>query len=47
MTTTINNNDTNPGQPLAHYDPKVAQRVQGWLASGLLLAWIPSGSRSM
>ena len=41
MTTTINNNDTIPGQPLAHYDPEVAQRVHGWLASGQLLAWIP------
>ena len=41
MTTTINNNDTIPGQPLAHYDPEVAQRVQCWLASGQLLAWIP------
>jgi hypothetical protein len=31
-----------PGQPLAqHYDPEVEQRVQGWLASGQLLAWIP------
>ena len=30
-----------PGQPLADYDPEVAQRVQGWLASGQLLAWIP------
>ena len=41
MTTTINNNDTIPGQPPAHYDPEVAQRVHGWLASGQLLAWIP------
>jgi hypothetical protein len=30
-----------PGQPLADYDPEVAQRVQDWLASGQLLVWIP------
>ena len=30
-----------PGQPLAHYNPEVEQRVQQWLASGQLLAWIP------
>jgi hypothetical protein len=30
-----------PCQPLAHYDAAVEQRVQQWLASGLLLAWIP------
>jgi hypothetical protein len=35
QTTTI------PGQPLAYYDPEVAQRVQGWLASGKPLVWIP------
>ncbi len=40
MNTTMTNN-TVPGQPLAHYDPEVAQRVQGWLASGQLLVWIP------
>ena len=40
MNTTTTNN-TVPGQPLAHHDPKVGQRVQGWLASGQLLAWIP------
>ena len=38
-TTTLNK--TIPGQPLAYYDPEVAQRVQGWLASGQQLAWIP------
>lgn len=32
---------TIPGQPLAHYDPEVAQRVQGWLDSGKPLLWIP------
>ena len=37
MNTTMTNN-TVPGQPLAHYDPEVAQLVQGWLASGQLLA---------
>ena len=26
---------------LQHYDPEVEQRVQGWLASGQLLVWIP------
>ena len=40
MNTTMTNN-TVPGQPLAHYDPEVAQRVQSWLASGQRLAWIP------
>ena len=30
-----------PGQPLAHYNQEVEQRVQQWLASGQLLAWIP------
>ena len=34
-------NNTVPGQPLAHHDPEGGQRVQGWLASGQLLAWIP------
>lgn len=41
MTTTMINNGTIHGQPLAHYNPEVAQRVQGWLASGQLLVWIP------
>ena len=43
MNTTIINNGTTPiaSQPLAHYNPEVEQRVQGWLASGQLLAWIP------
>ena len=41
MTTPINDNDSIPGQPLANYDPEVAQRVHGWLASGQLLTWIP------
>jgi len=26
---------------VGHYDPEVHQRVQQWLASGQLLAWIP------
>ena len=43
MTTTMINSSTAPipCQPLAHYDPEVEQRVQQWLASGQLLAWIP------
>jgi hypothetical protein len=42
-TTTINNTTTAslPIERLAHYNPEVEQRVQGWLASGQLLAWIP------
>jgi hypothetical protein len=42
-TTTINSTTTAslPIQPLAHYNPEVEQRVQEWLASGQLLAWIP------
>lgn len=40
MNTTTTNN-TIPGQPLAHYDPEVAQRVQGWLDGGKPLVWIP------
>ncbi|OBS29808.1 hypothetical protein A9O67_08190 [Tepidimonas fonticaldi] len=40
MTPTTSNN-TLASQPLAHYDPQVAQRVHGWLASGQPLAWIP------
>lgn len=40
MTTTTSDN-TLIRQPLAHYDPEVAQRVHGWLASGQPLAWIP------
>lgn len=39
MTITINN--TISGQPLAHYGPEVEQRVQAWLESGQLMAWIP------
>lgn len=38
-------NHTIPGQPLAHYDPEVAQRVQQWLDSGKPLLWIPIFSR--
>lgn len=30
-----------PIQPLAHYDPHVEQRVQGWLTTGRSLVWIP------
>lgn len=43
MNTTTINNGTTPiaSQPQAHYNPEVEQRVQGWLASGQLLAWIP------
>ena len=43
MNTTMINSSTAsiPSQPLAHYDPAVEQRVQQWLASGQLLAWIP------
>lgn len=41
MTTTTSKNDSIIGQPLACYDHEVAQRVQGWLDSGQLLAWIP------
>ena len=43
MSTTMINSSTAPipCQPLAHYNPEVEQRVHGWLASGLLLAWIP------
>lgn len=43
MNTTITNNSTAPIpiQPMAHYNPEVEQRVQQWLASGQLLAWIP------
>jgi hypothetical protein len=41
MNTTTINSSTIPSQPLAHYNPEVEQRVQGWLASGQLLAWIP------
>ena len=41
-TTTTNSNIAPiPCQPLAHYDAAVHQRVQQWLASGQLLAWIP------
>jgi hypothetical protein len=43
MNTTMSNNGTTPlaSQRLAHCNPEVEQRVQGWLASGQLLAWIP------
>jgi len=30
-----------PSQPLAHHDPQIEQRVQGWLATGTSLVWIP------
>ena len=42
-TTTINSGtaDPMPIEQLGHYDPAVEQRVQQWLASGELLAWIP------
>lgn len=41
MNTTTINSRTIPSQPLAHYNQEVERRVQGWLASGQLLAWIP------
>lgn len=42
-TTTINRSTANPMpiERLAHYDAAVHERVQQWLASGQLLAWIP------
>ena len=42
-TTTINSTTTGhlPIERLSHFDPEVHQRVQQWLASGQLLAWIP------
>ena len=42
-TTTINTTitDTMPIERLSHFDPEVHQRVQQWLASGQVLAWIP------
>lgn len=42
-TTKINGTATGPLsiERLSHYDPAVHQRVQQWLASGQLLAWIP------
>lgn len=42
-TTTINSTTTAPLpiERLGHYDPAIEQRVQQWLASGQLLAWIP------
>ena len=44
MNTTTNNSTTTghlPIERLSHFDPEVHQRVQQWLASGQLLAWIP------
>lgn len=44
MNTTTNNSTTTghlPIERLSHYDPAVHERVQQWLASGQLLAWIP------
>lgn len=43
MNTAMINSSTIPiaSQRLTHYNPEVEQRVQGWLASGQLLAWIP------
>ena len=42
-TTTINSSTPNPMaiERLAHFDAAVHERVQQWLASGQLLAWIP------
>lgn len=45
MNTTTMNTAPIPSQPLAHYDPEVEQLVQGWLASGQRLAWIPTLSQ--
>ena len=46
-TTTINTTTTGhlPIERLAHYNAAVEQRVQQWLTSGQLLAWIPILSR--
>jgi hypothetical protein len=44
MNTTMINSSTSdlmPIERLGHYDPEVHLRVQQWLASGQLLAWIP------
>ena len=44
MSTTLINSSTADPMPierLGHFDPAVEQRVQHWLASGQLLAWIP------
>jgi len=44
MNTTTNNSTATaplPIERLAHYNPEVEQRVQQWLTSGQLLAWIP------
>jgi hypothetical protein len=43
MNTTTINSSAAPiaSQTLAYYNPEVEQRVQGWLASGQLLTWIP------
>lgn len=43
MNTTTINSSTGPLpiERLSHFDPDVHQRVQQWLASGQLLAWIP------
>lgn len=42
-TTTTNSTTTGPlpVERLSHFDPDVHQRVQQWLTSGQLLAWIP------
>ena len=47
MSTTMINSSTAPipCQHLAHYNAAVEQRVQQWLTSGQLLAWIPILSR--
>lgn len=47
MNTTTNKSTTEPLpiERLSHYDPEVHRRVQQWLASGQLLAWIPILSR--
>ena len=44
-TTTINTTSHLPIERLAHYNAAVEQRVQQWLTSGQLLAWIPILSR--
>lgn len=41
MSTTTTSKAQITSQPLAHYNPEVERRVNGWFASGRLLVWIP------
>lgn len=41
MNTATRSNTQITSQPLAHYNPEVEQRVNGWFASGRPLVWIP------